>query len=242
MKEPYLTPRQYNNVLKELESSWEHILLPILSASSESHTEMSITPSLSALSIARFSVAAQHQTHQEHQEQYSEELSHQTRCLGGLLLILLRALAQTLDMIQQSSVRPDQEQQQQQQQQYQDQVSGGGECQFGRRTRRTGKAKTAGRVKLARRRMTDRQVLRQRQQQLEERCGQMVGVACGLLSAYRRSCSLMTKLMNGSQDSTNTDNYNRVSVGHIDVAELRRVEGKIISDDQRNVHMWAASR
>jgi hypothetical protein len=230
MMGPYLTLRQYNNILQGLESSWEQILLPILSGSSELHTEMSTMLSPSAFSIARFGIAAQYQTRQEHQQLYSEGLSHQTKCLGGLLRVLLKALAQTVDRIQQSIIQHDQKQQEQQRR-CQSQVGGGGEGQFERRTRQGGKAKAAGRVEQARRRLAERQVLRQRQQQLEEGCGQMVDIACDLLSAYRRSCSLMAKLMDVSKDSASTYNYSRASVSHNDADELKRVEGKKINSD-----------
>lgn len=242
LREPFLTPGQYKNVLQVLESSWGQLLLPIFSTSTEPYTETSISPS-SSLPIARFGVAAQHQVHQQQQHNGSGD-AHHSRFLGVLLRILLRALTQTLDGILRSSTSP---QQQVEQHQCQDQSSGvggdGGAFRFARKTRLNGKTKAAERAKKTRKSLASRQATRQRQQQQEERCGQMVEIACGLLSAYRQSSLFMAErlerrqercrsgssdsgAMDESQDNADNDNSTSMCISNADAHELKRVEGK----------------
>lgn len=242
LREPFLTSGQYKNVLQVLESSWGQLLLPIFSASTKPYAETSIASS-GSLPLARFDIAAQHQIHQQQQHSGSGA-AHRSRCLGGLLRILLRALTQTLDAILQSNTSL---QQQVELQQRQDQPSGvGGDegaYRFARRTRLTGKTKAAERVEQTRKSLASRQVTRQRQQQQEERCGQMVDIACGLLSAYRQSSLFMAErlergrercrsgssdsgALEESQDSADNDRRNRMCISSVDALELKHVEGK----------------
>ncbi|KAF9340093.1 hypothetical protein BGZ91_003527 [Linnemannia elongata] len=240
LREPFLTSGQYKNVLQVLESSWGQLLLPIFSASTEPYAETSIESS-GSLPLARFDIAAQHQIHQQQQHSGSGA-AHRSRCLGGLLRILLRALRQTLDAILQSNTSL---QQQVEPQQRQDQPSGvggdGGAYRFARRTRLTGKTKAAERVEQTRKSLAGRQVTRQRQQQQEERCGQMVDIACGLLSAYRQSSLFMAErlergrercrsgssgsgALEESQDSADNDSSNRMCISSVDALEFKHVE------------------
>ncbi|KAG9066917.1 hypothetical protein KI688_012829 [Linnemannia hyalina] len=209
LREPFLTSGQYKNVLQVLECSWTQLLLPALSTSAEPYAETSIPPS-SSLPIARFGVAAQHQILQKQQHRGSSGEAHQSRCLGGLLRILLRALTQTLDAILRSNTSPQQQVEQQQRQNQPSGVGGdGGAYRFARKTRLTGKTQAAERVEQIRKSLASRQVTEQRQQQQEERCGQMVEIACGLLIAYRQSSLIMAERLerrreqcpSGSSDS-----------------------------------------
>ncbi|KAF8941613.1 hypothetical protein BGZ47_007329 [Haplosporangium gracile] len=236
MREPFFTRGQNKDVLQVLESSWEQIVFPTLAAPTQPHTETLTTPP-SGLPIARFSVAVQHQINQQQQHQGE---AYQTRCLGGLLCILLRAVVQALDAILQSNPPPNQ----QQQYLHHDQVIvGDGEGRFARRTRQVRKNKAAERVERTQNSLANRQIQRQRQQQQEERCGQLVEIACGLLSAYRQSSSSLAELlewrrerrrrsgnsdsddMDESHGSANTSSSNSSAwISSVDADELKRVQ------------------
>ncbi|KAK3834247.1 MAG: hypothetical protein JOS17DRAFT_738495 [Linnemannia elongata] len=240
LRELFLTSGQYKNVLQELESSWEQLLFPILSTSTESYAETPISPS-SSLHIVRFGVAAQHQILQQDQHSGSGE-AHQSRCLGGLLRILLRALTQTLDAILLSNTSPRQHLEHHRQDQTNGVSGDNGTCRFARITRLTGKTKAAERVEQIRKSLASRQVTRQWQQQQEERCGQMVEIACRLLNAYResslflagrlerrrercRSSSSDSGAMDESQDNADNDSISSICISSVDEHELKRVEG-----------------